>query len=63
MTEGNWGAAGHVISLDSIADAVGMPKTGERFAWVRSYFAAKAKMLSAFDYPPDLGGIPPDHPR
>lgn len=63
VTEGNWGAAGRVISLDSIADAVGMSKTGGRFAWVRSYFAAKARMLSAFSYPPDLGGLPPSQPR
>lgn len=59
VTEGNWGAAGHPISLESIADSVGMSQTGERFAWVRSYFTAKARMLAAFNYPSDLGGLLP----
>lgn len=59
VTEGNWGAAGHAISLESIADSVGMSKSGERFAWVRSYFAAKARMLAGFNYPSDTGGLLP----
>lgn len=59
VAEGNWGSAGHAISLEGIADSVGMAKTGERFAWVRSYFAAKARMLAAFNYPSDLGGLLP----
>ncbi|HEY0234376.1 MAG TPA: tautomerase family protein [Afipia sp.] len=59
VTEGNWGNAGHPISLESIADSVGMSKTGERFAWVRSYYAAKARMFAAFNYPGDLGGLLP----
>lgn len=63
VTEGNWGAAGHPISLESIADSVGMSKTSERFAWVRSYFAAKARMLAAFNYPNDLGGVLPSQIR
>ncbi len=63
VPEGNWGAAGHPISLESIADSVGMSKSGERFAWVRSYFAAKARMLSAFNYPSDLGGLLPSQQK
>ncbi|MDI7865137.1 tautomerase family protein [Rhizobiaceae bacterium n13] len=59
VPEGNWGAAGQTISLESIADAVGMSKSGGRFSWVRSYFDAKQRMLSAFDYPHDMGGLPP----
>jgi phenylpyruvate tautomerase PptA (4-oxalocrotonate tautomerase family) len=58
VPEGNWGAAGRTISLESIADTVGMPKDGSRFAWVRSYFAAKARMLAAAGYPSDMGGVP-----
>ncbi|WP_431281757.1 tautomerase family protein [Humitalea sp. 24SJ18S-53] len=63
VTEGNWGAGGGVISLDSIAGSVGMSKTGARFDWVRAYFAAKARMLTAFGYPADIGGLPPSQPR
>lgn len=61
VTEGNWAAAGKTISLASIAGTVGLSKTGQRFAWVRSYFAAKARQLSAAGYPSDTGGLlPPD---
>ncbi|MBV8884683.1 MAG: hypothetical protein JO235_11900 [Chroococcidiopsidaceae cyanobacterium CP_BM_RX_35] len=59
VTEGNWGARGKTISLASIADTVGLPKNGERFAWVRSYFAAKAKQFAAAGYPADTGGLLP----
>lgn len=59
VTEGNWGARGKTISLASIADTVGLPKDGERFAWVRSYFAAKARQFAAAGYPVDTGGLLP----
>jgi len=62
VTEGNWGARGRTISLASIADTVGLPKDGERFAWVRSYFAAKARERAAFGYPADAGGLLPGTP-
>ena len=57
VPEGNWGAAGRTISLTSIAAAVGLPVDGERFAWIRSYFAAKRRHLAAAGYPADLGGV------
>jgi phenylpyruvate tautomerase PptA (4-oxalocrotonate tautomerase family) len=61
VTEGNWAAAGRTISLASIAGTVGLSKAGQRFAWVRSYFAAKARQFSAAGYPNDTGGLlPPD---
>jgi phenylpyruvate tautomerase PptA (4-oxalocrotonate tautomerase family) len=59
VPEGNWGAGGHTISLESIAEAVGMNKDSDRFAWVRSYFEAKARQLAAFKYPSDVGGLLP----
>lgn len=57
VTEGNWGARGKTISLESIADTVGLPKDGERFAWVRRYFDAKARLYAFADYPPGTGGL------
>ncbi len=57
VTEGNWGAAGHPISLASIAGTVGMSREGERFTWVRAYFAAKARQFAAAGYPADTGGL------
>ena len=57
VTEGNWGAAGRTISLNSIAVTVGLPKDGERFAWVRAYFAAKRRQFEAAGYPADVGGL------
>lgn len=57
--EGNWGCAGSTISLASIADSVGLPKTGERYKWVLSYFAAKARQFAAAGYPADTGGLLP----
>lgn len=63
VPEGNWGCAGRSISLESIADSVGLAKTSERYAWVRSYFAAKSRMLAGFAYPKDLGGLPPSQAR
>lgn len=57
VTEGNWGAAGTAISIGSIAGSVGLPKDGERFAWVRAYFAAKGRALLAAGYPADMGTV------
>ena len=57
VTEGNWGAAGQTISLNAIAGTVGLSTDGERFAWVRSYFAAKRRQFEAAGYPPDVGGL------
>jgi phenylpyruvate tautomerase PptA (4-oxalocrotonate tautomerase family) len=59
VPEGNWGAGGRTISLESIAGTVGMPTNGSRFAWVRSYFEAKARQLRQFGYPADMGGLLP----
>jgi len=59
VPEGNWGCAGKPISIASIAASVGLSKDGERFAWVRSYFAAKAHARAASDYPADMGGLLP----
>ncbi len=57
VTEGNWGAAGRTISLTAIAETVGLPKDGDRFAWIRSYFAAKRRQFEAAGYPADVGGL------
>jgi phenylpyruvate tautomerase PptA (4-oxalocrotonate tautomerase family) len=59
VPEGNWGAGGHTISLESIAESVGMRKDSDRFAWVRSYFEAKARQLTMFGYPSDVSGLVP----
>jgi phenylpyruvate tautomerase PptA (4-oxalocrotonate tautomerase family) len=59
VTEGDWGCAGRTISLASIADTVGLSKSGERFQWVRAYFAAKARQFAAAGYPADVGGLFP----
>jgi phenylpyruvate tautomerase PptA (4-oxalocrotonate tautomerase family) len=59
VSEGDWGCAGKTISLASIADTVGLPKSGERFQWVRGYFAAKARQFAAARYPADVGGLFP----
>lgn len=57
VTEGNWGCAGQPIGLGSIAGAVGMPTDGDRFAWVRAYFAAKARdCMPQPNSPPIPGG-------
>jgi phenylpyruvate tautomerase PptA (4-oxalocrotonate tautomerase family) len=57
VTEGNWGARGRSISLDSIAATVGLAKDGDRFAWVRAYFDAKRRQFAAAGYPADTGGL------
>lgn len=59
VTEGNWGSGGRTLSMASIADAVGLSKSGERFKWVRAYFAAKARHFAASGYPADVGGLLP----
>lgn len=57
VTEGNWGVRGKTISLASIAETVGLPKDGERFAWVQDYFDAKARLYASAHFPPDTGGL------
>jgi phenylpyruvate tautomerase PptA (4-oxalocrotonate tautomerase family) len=57
VAEGNWGAAGQTITMNSIAQSVGLPKDGERFGWVRAYFDAKARQYRAAGYPADAGGL------
>lgn len=61
--EGNWGCAGQTISMANISASVGLAKTSQRYQWVESYFAAKARMLTAYDYPRDLGGVLPSMSR
>ncbi|MRG57785.1 4-oxalocrotonate tautomerase [Phyllobacterium sp. SYP-B3895] len=63
VPEGNWGCAGHTISMESISSSVGLAKTSQRYAWVEQYFAAKARMLTANDYPRDVGGVLPSMSR
>lgn len=67
VLEGNWGAAGKNLTLNKIADAVGLSRTGERFKWVRAYFDAKARSYDTAKYPADASGCvaPPlkDIPR
>jgi len=57
VPEGNWGVRGKTISLASIAETVGLPKDGERFAWVQDYFDAKARLYAWAHFPPDTGGL------
>lgn len=57
VTEGDWAAAGRPISIVSIAGTVGLDPKGERFSWVKSYFAAKARMYGAAQFPADVGGL------
>jgi phenylpyruvate tautomerase PptA (4-oxalocrotonate tautomerase family) len=57
VTEGDWAARGVPISIASIAGTVGLPKNGERYAWVEAYFAAKARQFAAAGYPADTGGL------
>jgi len=63
VTEGNWGAAGRTISLDSIAGTVGLSKDSDRFTWVQAYFAAKSRQFAAAGYPSDTGGLLKNQPR
>jgi phenylpyruvate tautomerase PptA (4-oxalocrotonate tautomerase family) len=57
IPEGHWAAGGHTISLAKIADSVGLSKAGPRFAWSKTYFAAKARARAAAEYPADTGGL------
>jgi phenylpyruvate tautomerase PptA (4-oxalocrotonate tautomerase family) len=59
VPEGNWGARGKTISLESIAETVGLSKDGERFAWIRAYFDAKARLYASAGFPTDTGGLLP----
>jgi phenylpyruvate tautomerase PptA (4-oxalocrotonate tautomerase family) len=61
VTEGNWGCGGRTLSIASIADSVGLAKSGARFQWVQAYFAAKARQFAAAAYPADTGGLLPQH--
>jgi phenylpyruvate tautomerase PptA (4-oxalocrotonate tautomerase family) len=63
VPEGNWGCAGNTISMETISGSVGLSKTGQRYAWVEKYFAAKARMLTTFGYPSDMGGVLPSLSR
>jgi phenylpyruvate tautomerase PptA (4-oxalocrotonate tautomerase family) len=63
VAEGNWGSRGKTISLATIADHVGLPKSGERFKWVMAYFAAKARQFAAARYPADTGGLLATNPN
>jgi len=63
VPEGNWSAAGRPISLERIADSVGLSREGERFAWSRRYFEAKARMLDGAGFPGDMGGVLPSQDR
>lgn len=63
VTEGNWGAKGRTISIASISDSVGLPKHGERYAWVTAYFQAKARLYAAAGFPSDIGGVPGTRPH
>jgi len=57
VPEGNWGANGKTIGMDSISASVGLSKDSERFQWVERYFAAKDRALKAANYPEDMGGV------
>lgn len=57
VPEGNWGAKGSTIGMASIADAVGLPKDGERYAWVKAYFEAKARFRASAGFPADTDGL------
>lgn len=59
VVEGDWGNAGHPISLESIAGTVGQAQDGARLTWSRAYFQAKARAMAAAGYPADAGGLLP----
>lgn len=59
VIEGNWGNAGHPISLESISATVGQPPDGPRLTWSHSYFRAKARLMAEGGYPADAGGLLP----
>jgi hypothetical protein len=55
--EGNWSSQGQTIGMASIAKAVGLPADAERFAWVRSCFAVKARQYATAGFPADVCGL------
>jgi len=57
VPEGNWGANGKTIGMDSISAAVGLSRESERFQWVERYFTAKERVLQLGGYPEDAGGV------
>jgi phenylpyruvate tautomerase PptA (4-oxalocrotonate tautomerase family) len=59
VTEGDWGAGGKTIGMDTIAAAVGQARNGPRYKWVQTYFDAKARQYAAAGYPADAGGLLP----
>lgn len=59
VIEGDWGNAGHPISLESIAGTVGQAQDSPRLTWSRDYFKAKARAMAAAGYPADAGGLLP----
>jgi phenylpyruvate tautomerase PptA (4-oxalocrotonate tautomerase family) len=56
VPEGNWGAGGRRIGMDSIAGVVGLAHA-DRLAWTRAYFEAKARARATAGYPADTGGL------
>lgn len=62
ITEGDWGCNGRPIGMASIAGSVGLDPAGERFAWVRAYFDAKARLHAGAGFPADSGGLLPARP-
>lgn len=63
VTEGNWSAAGSPLSLEGIANSVGLSRQSERFAWSRRYFEAKARWLAGAGFPDDMGGVLPSQTK
>lgn len=57
VPEGNWGANGKTIGMDSISTAVGLSPESERFQWVERYFTAKRHILQLGGFPEDVGGV------
>lgn len=59
VIEGNWGNAGHPISLETISATVGQTKDSPRVRWSSDYFKAKARIMALGGYPADTGGLSP----
>ena len=57
VPKGNWGSRRKTTGLGSIAEAVGLSKDGERFQWIKKYFAAKQCALRSAGYPDEIGGV------
>jgi phenylpyruvate tautomerase PptA (4-oxalocrotonate tautomerase family) len=60
VPEGNWAAAGHTISLASIADSVGSPKQAAGLPGRKPTSPPKPARAAA-GYPADVGGLWTDH--